>query len=143
MTLDPYNQPWTVVDSVMDYTFLQGATLYKVGRRTGWTQGTVSQTCADWRLVINGYQSQFVALCQWNATAEAGPGDSGGPVFKFKLGYYPSVQVVGNVWGGNSIAITFSFYPYISWELTRRDAGTACGGGYPGGCSPRLTVSMN
>jgi hypothetical protein len=143
VTLDPFNQPWPVTDSVMDFTLLSGATLYKVGRRTGWTQGTVSQTCVDWRLTINGYPSQFVALCQWTASTQAGPGDSGGSIFKYKLGYYPSVQVVGNLWGGNSAATTFSFFPYISYELTRRDAATGCGGGYPGGCYPRMTVSMN
>ena len=138
ITLDPYYPPWQVADSVGDNTLLNGATLYKVGQTTGWTQGTVTETCANYRILLGGTPTQFVALCQWSASCGSAGGDSGGPVFKNKFGYYPQVQLVGNVWAGISSVSTFSFYPYIDYELTTRDTQSVCGS-QP--CWPRLTVS--
>ncbi len=68
-----------------------------------------------------------------------GGGDSGSPVFKNKFGYYPQVQGVGTIWAGTRSASTFSFYPYIAYELTERDTQYACGVVSP--CWPRLSVS--
>lgn len=139
VTLDPYYAPWSVVDSVIDHTLLYGAVLHKVGWKTGWTQGSVSQTCVNARVVLNGYPTQWVGVCQWTASMGAGPGDSGGPVFKNKFGSYPNVQIVGNVTNGNSIATQFSFYPYIAYELlTRYDYSSQC---LSGPCWTQLVVS--
>lgn len=141
VTMDPYYAPWPVADSIMDHTLLNGATLHKVGWKTGWTQGYVSQTCVNARVILNGYPTQYVGVCQWTASMRSDQGDSGGPVFKHKFGAYPKVQIVGSVTNGNAIATQFSFYPYISYELlTRYDIWTGCGA-TP--CSGRLVVSNN
>jgi len=139
VTLDPYALPWQVVDSVNDHTLFQGSTIMKVGRTAGWTQGTTTQTCADYRLWLGGYPTQFVILCQWSGNFTSRGGDSGSPVFKYKFGYYPQVQLVGTVWAGDYGVSTFSFFPYISWELTFRDTQYACGTVFD--CTPKLAVS--
>lgn len=138
--IDPYNPPWQVVDSVGDATLLQGRTLQKVGWHAGWTQGSVTQTCTDYRLFIEGNWSPYVILCSWSANLTSIPGDSGAPVFMTKLGSYGNqVQLVGTIWAGTYGVSSFSFYPYISWELTGRDTQLACGSVSP--CWPRLGVS--
>lgn len=138
VTLD-YSAPWQVADSVMDHTLLTGTLIMKVGRSTGWTQGYITQTCTDYRLHLNGQPTQFVVLCSWSTNFTSRGGDSGAPVFKNKFGSYPQVQIVGTIWAGATGVSTFSFYPYISYELTEVDRRYGCGSVYP--CWPRLSVS--
>jgi hypothetical protein len=140
ITLDPYNPPWAVADSLEIAVLMNGATLYKVGQTTGWNQGTLTESCGDYRIWLNGAPTQFVALCQHTANFAAGGGDSGGPVFMNKFGYYPQVVLVGNIWAGNSSVSTFSYYSYIAYEMTTRDTPFVCTS-MP--CWPRLTVSNN
>jgi hypothetical protein len=45
----------------------------------------------------------------------------------YKFGSYPQVSLVGLNWPGTYGASTFSFYPYIAYELTHRDKQYACG----------------
>jgi hypothetical protein len=54
-----------------------GMYLDKVGRTTGWTDGTVSQTCVDQDMVT------FKILCQYKVNMDAGEGDSGSPTFQW------------------------------------------------------------
>jgi hypothetical protein len=80
----------------------------KVGRTTGWTQGRVSNTCAN--TGVSG--SNIVLLCQdfveANVQIVAG-GDSGSPVFSIQSG--DNVTLLGNLWGGNSSGTLFVYSP--------------------------------
>jgi len=91
-------------------------------------------------MFVEGNWTPYVVLCSWSANFTSLPGDSGSPVFMNKLGSYGNlVQLVGTVWAGTFGVSTFSFYPYIAWELTGRDTQLACGSVSP--CWPRLGVS--
>lgn len=63
-----------------------GKIVYKVGRTTGCTFGSLKETCSD-RVVgleVNGMvvPTNVIMLCQNLTTAGAGNGDSGSPVFR-------------------------------------------------------------
>jgi len=81
-----------------------GDTANKVGRTTGWTQGTVSRTCVD--TGVSG--SNIVLLCQVFVDAIVGGGDSGSPVFS---GSGSNVTLLGTLWGGNSAGTMFVYSP--------------------------------
>lgn len=69
---------WTGI-SIVPYTY-QGATVYKVGQKTGVTFGVIAATCE------NPLYTGTVVLCEDKVTgASSGPGDSGAAVF------YPNV----------------------------------------------------
>jgi hypothetical protein len=84
-----------------------GAVVNKVGRTTGWTQGTVTRTCVA--TAVQG--SQVMQLCQTfvsgSGTIVSG-GDSGSGVF---TGTGANVTLVGLMWGGSSDNRTFIFSP--------------------------------
>ena len=86
----------------------------KVGRTTGWTQGTVTRTCVD--TGVSG--SNIVLLCQGfveNDKAQiVGGGDSGSPVFRIDGG--DNVTLLGNLWGGNSSNTLFVYSPIANIE---------------------------
>lgn len=91
-----------------------GDTANKVGRTTGWGQGTVTRTCAN--TGVSG--SNIVLLCQgWvekkNAVIVQG-GDSGSPVFKINPD--GKVTLLGNLWGGNSSGTQFVYSPISNIE---------------------------
>jgi hypothetical protein len=79
-----------------------GDTVNKVGRTTGWTQGTVTNTCVN--TGVSG--SRIVRLCQEFVSAGVGSGDSGSPVFRIDGG---GVQLKGILWGGNSSGTLFVY----------------------------------
>ena len=91
-----------------------GETANKVGRTTGWTQGTVTRTCVD--TGVSG--SNIVLLCQGfveNDNAQiVGAGDSGSPVFRIEGGN--NVTLLGNLWGGNSSNTLFVYSPIANIE---------------------------
>jgi len=76
-----------------------GNIMHKVGRTTGWTSGTVSQSCQ----MINVPDSDITYRCQEVVTGDAGifgAGDGGAPVFEPTPGGGPNdVRVVGMAWG--------------------------------------------
>lgn len=72
-----------------------GETLEKIGRTTGWTSGTVSETCAHVRTEYSD-GSWLLLMCQGIVDARAEGGDSGSPVFKSVLG---GANLYGVVWG--------------------------------------------
>jgi hypothetical protein len=91
-----------------------GQTANKVGRTTGWTQGTVTQTCAN--TGVSG--TNIVLFCQdfvekKTVTIVAG-GDSGSPVFRIEAD--SSVTLLGNLWGGNSSGTLFVYSPIKNIE---------------------------
>jgi hypothetical protein len=84
-----------------------GTLVSKVGRTTGWTQGTVTRTCVN--TAVSG--SQIMQLCQTfvnhpTATIVSG-GDSGSGAFTGS----GNVALVGILWGGSSDNKTFIFSP--------------------------------
>ena len=82
-----------------------GETLNKVGITTGWTQGSVTNTCVN----MNQTGTNFHFFCQDVVSAGIGAGDSGSPVFE--LTHNPQsndVALYGLAWGGNSSEFVFS-----------------------------------
>jgi len=90
-----------------------GETANKVGRTTGWTQGTVTRKCVD--TGVSG--SNIVLLCQdfvENAVQIVAGGDSGSPVFR--INPHDRVTLLGNLWGGNSSGTLFVYSPVANIE---------------------------
>ena len=90
-----------------------GQTLNKVGRTTGWTQGTVTRTCVN--TGVSG--TRIVLLCQGfveNTVQIVGGGDSGSNVFAITGG--DNVSLRGTLWGGNSSGTLFVYSPMSNIE---------------------------
>jgi hypothetical protein len=117
--------------------FTIGATMNKVGRTTGWSSGTVRDTCA--RVNVSGSNIQLLCqtIVQNSGTKIVGGGDSGSPVFTGTS----NVKLVGILWGGNNAGDLFVFSPLknIQDELGSFNAttdgvgGSGDGGGESGG----------
>ena len=91
-------------------SFPAGATVNKVGRTTGWTQGNVTNTCVN----TNVSGSTITLLCQTfvqdpGGAVVVGGGDSGSNVFRITAG--DVVELVGILWGGNNSGTLFVFSP--------------------------------
>ena len=88
----------------------------KVGRTTGWTEGTVSGTCVNVNVSGSNIQQQCQTLVTNNSAAIVGSGDSGSPVFQIISG--DNVRLVGILWGGGgSTQFVFSPLKNIQDEL--------------------------
>jgi hypothetical protein len=102
---------FTITGEDLRTSFPIGTVVNKIGRTTGWTQGSVGQSCAN----VNVSGSNITQLCQTivngNTQIVAG-GDSGSPVF---LGS-GSVTLAGILWGGSSSGTTFVFSPLANVE---------------------------
>jgi len=83
-----------------------GTTVNKVGRTTGWTSGSITNTCVN--TGVSG--SNIVQLCQTFVSAGVGGGDSGSDVFQITSG--SNVKLAGVLWGGNSGGTQFVFSPF-------------------------------
>jgi hypothetical protein len=87
------------VFTVTSQADVTSGTVNKVGRTTGWTQGTITRTCVD-----TGVQgSNIVQLCQTfveSGSVIVGGGDSGSSMFQLSSG--DNVKLVGQLWGGSS-----------------------------------------
>jgi hypothetical protein len=88
-----------------------GSIVYKVGRTTGGTFGSVTGTCCDSNVLF----SKVTMLCQDRVAASAGPGDSGAPVFIQSGGV---ATLAGILWGGNG-----QTYAYSPWSFVFSDLG--------------------
>lgn len=74
-------QPYfNVLEGRMKSTLLSGLTVDKVGRATGWTRGTINQTCVDITPHLEG-EDFAQEECQYGASYWSQGGDSGSPVF--------------------------------------------------------------
>jgi hypothetical protein len=82
-----------------------GNTVNKIGRTTGWTAGSITNTCVN--TGVSG--SRIVQLCQTFVSAGVGGGDSGSDVFQITGS---SVKLAGVLWGGNSGGTQFVFSPF-------------------------------
>ncbi len=98
-------------------------TMHKVGRTTGWSSGTVSNTCATVNVSGSNIQLRCQTLVEGNGQIVAG-GDSGSPVFTRTSG--DNVMLRGILWGGNSSGNLFVFSPFsaVQNELGALDATT-------------------
>jgi len=65
----------------------------KIGRTTGWTYGTITDTCEHWV-----HPSGPVVQCQWEASYGSSAGDSGSPVFTWD-GSSNEISLAGMHWG--------------------------------------------
>jgi hypothetical protein len=66
-----------------------GNVVNKVGRTTGWSQGSVTNTCVN----TNVSGTNITQICQNFVSATVGSGDSGSPVFQITSGN--DVRLVG------------------------------------------------
>ncbi len=82
----------------------------KVGRTTGRSQGTVTNTCVNTGVL----GTNILQLCQDFVTAAVGGGDSGSPVFAIVSGN--TVQLRGVLWGGNQSGTMFVYSPIANVE---------------------------
>jgi len=89
---------------------IAGSTVNKVGRTTGWTYGTVTNTCVN--VSVSG--TNITQLCQSLVNAGVGGGDSGSPVFEWNGG--SNVTLVGILWGGSTSGTQFVFSPMSGIE---------------------------
>lgn len=72
---------WTIISSSF-YNPWVNDSVDKVGRTTGWTRGTLANTCAPTKVTADSPYSDYMILCADKVqNASAGQGDSGGPVF--------------------------------------------------------------
>ena len=90
-------------------TAVVGNVVNKVGRTTGWSQGSVTATCVN----TNVSGTNITQLCQTFVSATVGSGDSGSPVFQIIGG--DDVRLVGILWGGSG-SRTFVFSPLTQVE---------------------------
>lgn len=94
-----------------------GMNIEKIGRASGWTTGTVINTCEDVRIdVTNDGIGDYWILCSIKANLYAIKGDSGSPVFSSSGSSY------GLLFAGNSNGITYiSSFDNINYDFG--DAG--------------------
>lgn len=126
-------------------------TVHKVGRTTGWTQGTVSASCAT----VNVSGSRIQQLCQTLVEGSGtivGGGDSGSPVFTLSG---DNATLIGILWGGSGSSLfVFSPLKNIQDELGGLTAtasgsgggtgdGTGDGGDDPAPCVPKGPQGKN
>ena len=99
-----------------------GQPLNKVGRTTGWTQGTVTATCEN----VSVTDSHITQLCQSLVSAYVDGGDSGSPVFGLHTD--GTVFLAGILWGSSTDLITnevqFIFSPLGQVESELGDLAT-------------------
>lgn len=74
---------------------LAGSTVQKVGRTSGWTQGTVVRTC----ITTNKTTPGLTLICQYTTTLLQQGGDSGAPAFGITNLGTGAVTLVGIMWG--------------------------------------------
>jgi len=103
-------------------------TMHKVGRTTGWSSGTVSNTCATVNVSGSNIQLLCQTLVEGSGQIVAG-GDSGSPVFTRSSG--DNVTLRGILWGGSSSGNLFVFSPFsaVQDELGSMNATTDGVGG--------------
>jgi hypothetical protein len=133
-------------------SFAAGTVMNKVGRTTGWTSGSTTNTCATVNVSGTSIQLLCQTLVQNTGVRIVQGGDSGSPIFRVTSG--DNVQLVGILWGGTTSGDMFVFSPLknIQQELGAMTATSAAttseppppppstdGGGTGGGstCTPR------
>jgi hypothetical protein len=105
-----------------------------IGSTSGWTQGTITQTCVT-QFNVAGFGHDLACLTATNLHSEGG--DSGAPIFLILGGSYPShVLIRGIVWGGATndtwystmTGIAEDFYSGTPWPPNRINPCSGVGG---------------
>ncbi|MEA2417276.1 MAG: hypothetical protein QOI58_3933 [Thermoanaerobaculia bacterium] len=110
--------------------FLVGLTLDKVGRTSGWSEGTISNTCADftWSTRPNSeLLCQYVVHCPSNGCAVEG--DSGSPVFRITNLNKGYAELYGVLWAryfGSHVWFIFSPITGVQADLGQLDYANPC-----------------
>lgn len=110
--------------------FLTGLALNKVGMRSGWSQGTISNTCVDFAWTpLNNAQllCQYVVHCSTNACAVEG--DSGSPVFRVTNSVRGYSELYGILWArffGSHVWLIFSPITGIQADLGQLEYSDPC-----------------
>jgi len=111
VSTDPFSSP------------LVGTAVFKVGRTTGWSWGSVDCTCFTALENI----TNVTLLCQSSAPYTSAGGDSGSPVMTERYSQYPTihnaVKLVGINWGSDGYDGFFSIFERVSTELGRFGMG--------------------
>ncbi|MEM1180502.1 MAG: hypothetical protein AAGM22_19310 [Acidobacteriota bacterium] len=97
-----------------------GTTVHKVGRTTGWTSGTKTDSCVTINALSGNVDTGLTLICQDLANYNSNGGDSGSPVFRRRGG--AKVQLVGINWGGNAQTAVYSPISQVKQELGNFDA---------------------
>lgn len=79
-TYDETN-PLEIIGIASVWAIGQGAVVEKIGRKTGWTYGTVTETCSRKKVTVSHGSGHYTVLCAYSTNYHAERGDSGGPVF--------------------------------------------------------------
>jgi hypothetical protein len=96
-------------------TVVQGSTVHKMGARTGWTQGAVTNTCTD----KPADRSNSKLRCQVATKTWVSPRDSGGPAFT--LNTDGTVSLLGIFWGRTKSG---SYHYYSPLSGIERELGS-------------------
>jgi hypothetical protein len=110
-------------------------TIHKVGRTTGWTSGSVSNTCATVNVSGSNIQLLCQTLVQHNSSTIVGGGDSGSGAFRITNASLNEVELVGVLWGGSTDGRLFVFSP-LSGIISELGGMTATFDGSGGGDDP-------
>lgn len=105
-TIDSEN-PYLSIDRSTDI-IANGMVLNKVGSTTGWTDGTVTQTCVH---VDYGGDAFWALKCQYKVTGTyVWEGDSGSPVFRIltSMDYTQHASLMGILYAGGPTGFWFS-----------------------------------
>ena len=114
-------------------------TVNKVGRTTGWTQGSISGSCVN--VGVSG--TNIVQLCQNLVTSTSqivAGGDSGSGVFTIVSGN--DVELQGILWGGSTDGKLFVYSPLANIE-SELGALTTFGGGSNSDTTPPTVSSTS
>jgi hypothetical protein len=110
-------RPWLTISATNAYV-VSGMTMDKIGRRTGWTYGLITATCAD--VNMNGDRT----TCTGRGQLYGGTGDSGGPVFAWDgedgailYGITTALDAGGEYGDEFDGTVYFSRYPAIENDL--------------------------
>lgn len=95
---------------------LQGETVHKIGRTTGWTFGRVLATCVE-----ANNSTDVTMFCQSFVRAGGGPGDSGSPVFYSLPGN--KARLVGILWGGGTDPVLGTVFVFSPLENIEAELG--------------------
>jgi hypothetical protein len=96
LTIDPTNPTLHIVVLAERANPVQGMEADKLGRTTGWTYGTVTETCTD----VLALGTNHIRFCQSTVDTGANSRVSGSPVFARRGGN--NVTLLGILWGGST-----------------------------------------
>lgn len=111
--VDPVTPRFRITSAGDHVGFIQGETIQKVGRTTGWTSGTITNTCLTFPVSQGGAATNKLLLCQVLTNAPSDDGDSGGVVFRWNS---TGVTWLGVNWGVPVAA-------FSSWHNIYNDFG--------------------